>query len=448
MKILPEKSNKKARFVVVTSDWSGLGFAMLIKNAGYSVLMAYEPESSLEPDQKRSYELVGKGMVDRVTLGQFMRNRASFKDAYIIFDQNIHSEASELLKKEGFKVKGGSALSCKLEHDRNFATNLVKKAGLKTPPTFEFSDIQSGLDFLDNNEDKAFVFKPDDGSDGAYSTYVPDAVKPNKANRELYDYLSSEQGDSGTYILQERKDGVEVNIEYFLYNGQPFFAHANFECKRKSNSDENEMCGCAQDIDFVVPLKCKLGRETVLKLISIPEFQNYTGPVDMNVIVADNEYYFLEFCCREGYNSSPNLFINLALKSYPELIARWLDGDVNNFEEYFKFGFGATVTLRIDHPKSNYPFYIPKDMENKFYFFDQYKKQDKYYLAGFGEEVGVVCAHDYTIQQAGENVLEEADKINYPCHYCRTDIDKKDYISSPQLRYDALNSMKMFNVNI
>jgi phosphoribosylamine-glycine ligase len=314
---------------------------------------------------------------------------------------------------------------------------------VKVPSTFEFSDAKEGLEFLDQNPDTAYVFKPDEGA-GTFSTYVPDAVKPDKANRELYDYLSSQEGDTGTYILQERKEGQEVNIEFFLYKGKPFFAHANFECKRKNNKDENEMCGCSQDIDFVVPIDCKLAQNTIGKLIKLPEFKDYTGPADMNIIVSDNEYWWLEFCFRQGYNSSPNLFINLALKSFPELLISWLDGDIKDFNRHFRFGFGATVTLRIDHPRKAYPIFIPEDMENKFFMFDQYKIDDKYLLAGYGEEVGIVCAHSYTIQTAAEQVLRDVDKINYPCHSCRTDLDKRDYESSPQLRYEALEAMRMF----
>ena len=181
---------------------------------------------------------------------------------------------------------------------------------------------------------------------------------------------------------------------------------------------------------------------TVAKLIKLPEFQDYTGPVDMNIIVCDNEYYWLEFCMREGYNSSPNVYMNLGLKSYPELMVDWLNGDILNYEDNFRFGFGATVTLRIDHPKTGYPFYCPEDV--KFFCFDQYMHDDKYFMAGFGEEVGIVCAHNYTIQTAAEKVLREVDKINYPCHSCRTDLDKRDYESSPQLRYEALEAMRMF----
>lgn len=444
MEILPVKKNNKPTIIIVTRDYSGLGFAMLcIQNGYYCKLVTAMPE---DEEQVEEYSKVGDDMVDKMDLGEFMKTRSKYKDAYIIWDSNFNFEENETLRKEGFKVFGGSELSYKMEKDRKFGTDLVEMAGLPTPPTFEFSNKEAGLSFLDQHEDEAFVFKPDDGA-GAFTTYVPDAVKDDKANRELYDYLNSIPGDTGTYILQKRIKGVEVNIELWLYNGKPFFAYANLEGKRKHNKDEGEMCGCSHDVGFKVSQTCKLSNNTVQKLIKLPEFKQYTGFVDMNVIVAKDDYYFLEFCARFGYNAHPNIFMNLPIeKSFPELMVMVMDGDVQNFDSHFDYGFGCSVSLRIDHPRSGYPIHIPEDMENnKFYFFDQYRVDDKYYLAGYGEEVGIVMSHDYTIQQAAEQCLREVDKINYPCHDCRTDLDKRDYESAPILRFEALDAMKMFD---
>jgi phosphoribosylamine--glycine ligase len=448
MSIIPyEKSGKstKPMIIWVTKDFACLGFCAMTIQAGYPCLLVCampEDEEKLE-----EYEAVGNGIVDKITLEEFMKSRAKYKDAYLFWDMNFAFKENEQLRKEGFKVFGGSEFQYKCEKDRKFGTDLVKSAGLSVPDTYEFSDKEKGLAFLDEHEEEAFVFKPDDGEAGAFTTYVPDAVKDDKANRELYDYLSSMNGDTGQFILQKRIKAVEVNVELWLYKGQPYFAHANFECKRKHNKDEGEMCGCAQDIEFKVPINCKLVKNTVGRLIRLPEFKNYTGFVDMNILKAKDDYYFLEFCQRFGFNSHPNLFMNLPInKTLPELLIMMVDGDVAGFEQYFDDGFGASVTLRIDHPSKGYPIYIPEDMyERKFFLFDQYALDDKIYMAGYGEEVGIVMAHDYTIQQAAEQVLREVDKINYPCHDCRTDLDKKDYESSPILRYEALDAMKQFD---
>ena len=247
---------EKPKFVLVSKDFSGLGFAKICLDAGYETILGYKNDE-VEEDDQEAFDMVGDNIVEKMDLDDLFKERTKYKNDYWIFDQNFHSDYSEKLRKEGYKVFGGMELTADMEHDRAFGTNLAKQAGLTLPQTFEFSDIESGLEHLDQNPDTAYCFKPDEGGE-AFTTYVPDNEKDDEANRELYRYMSSQEGDSGTYILQERIKGTEVNIEYWVYNGKPILCYANLECKRKLDYDEGEMTGCAQDIAFIVPIDCKL----------------------------------------------------------------------------------------------------------------------------------------------------------------------------------------------
>lgn len=444
MEILPKKENNKT-FIFVTQDMSGLGFAKMTVDAGHKAILAYKIKEDEECEDE--FLSCGDGIAPKVELEKIFSQRAKYKDAYWIFDQNHNSDKGEVLRKEGFKVFGGSKLTDEMEHDRHFGTEIVKKAGLATPPTFEFSDIQKGLDFLDQNEETAYVFKPDDGGAGTFTTYVPDSVRPKLANRELYAYMCSQDGEAGTYILQERKDGVEVNLELWLYKGKPILGYGNFECKRKLNHDEGEMCGCAQDVGFIIPVDCKGIKLTVENLL--PQYRDFTGFLDMNVIVCDREMYFLEFCARFGYNAHPNVFLNLALKPFPEIMSDWIDGKVENFKDNFRFGFGSTITLYIDHPKAGYPLYLLEEVMDKFYHFDTMKEEEdeenEFSMSGYGNEIGIVGAHAYNIEDSAKQCLKNVDKITYPNHACRSDLDLTNYETSPQKRFEALNAMKFFD---
>lgn len=462
--ILPQKEKKK--FVVVTENFSGLGFAKMIIDSGYTAIMACQPEEEKDLEELAEKDLdemekahkqkeleealekfwkVGEGIVPRVHLKELLKEKDKFKDYYFLWDGNHNWEVADQLREEGFKVFGGQELTFKMEKDRQFGTEIIKKAGLQTPPTYEFSTIEEGLKFLDENLDKAFVFKPDDSGKGCFTTYVPDSVKKEAANRELYAYLASQDPEVGTYILQERKDGVETNFEVWIYKGRPFFAWCELECKRKLNQEEGEMVGCGQSLGFIVSLDCKGVEMTVGKLL--PYFRNYTGFIDMNVIVSDKELYFIEFCARFGYNAHPNLFLNLAQKPFCEIISDFVDGKTENFYDNFKYGFGATVSLYIDHPIKGYPIYIDPEIEDKFYHFDTFKEKEdeanEYSLAGYGNEVGIVCAHGYDMKSTAEQCIKNTEKITYPNHACRTDLDKDTYENSPLKRYTALEAMKM-----
>ena len=258
---------KKPMIVIMTKDYSGLGWAKLCLDAGYPSVLVYNKPEDLEEDEQ--YDLAGTGIVPKMSLEDFMKTRKSFKNAYIFWDGNHSPDEGETLHKEGFKVLGGTQFTYDLENDRHYGTEIAKSSGVRPPDTFEFSTKEDGIQFLDENSEKAYVFKPDEGV-GTYTTYVPDAYKSRKANRELWDYLDAQEGDTGSYILQERKDGVEINMEYWMYKGKPFLCHANFECKRKENHDEGCMVGCAQDVEFIVPINCKLALETIGKLAKLP----------------------------------------------------------------------------------------------------------------------------------------------------------------------------------
>ena len=445
MDILPKIKPNKPAFVIVTCDYSGLGWAKLCIDAGYPAILAYEPRDTEE--NLAAFAKVGEGISEKIELGQAVKD-PKLKEAYWIWDGNHNSEIAEGLRKKGYKVFGGHELTDKMEHDRNFGVELVKKAGLQTPETKEFNSVAEGIAFLEANEDRAFVFKPDEPDDEAWVTTVPPNDIDQQANQEMIRFLKAMGEGKGEYILQERKRGVEINVEVWLYEGMPFFAHANFECKRKYNRDLGRLIGCAHDIDFTIPLDCKVIRDTLLKLIKLPEFKGFTGMVDMNLIVADRDYYFLEFCGRFGYNAHPNLFINLALDPFPEIMAAFMDGDIGDFYSHFRPGFGASILMGIDNPVSGLPFVIALESEKNFFHFDTYQDGEDIFLAGYAQEVGIICAHDYDLKSAADEVINQFDKIFYPARSGRTDINLTNYLTNPWERWIAAESMKLFDVNL
>ncbi len=435
---------KKPSFIIVTKDFSGLGYAKMIQDAGYPVVMAYQPGDDEKADKEKfeSYKNVGKRIVERVPLNVIFEAREQYRESYWIFDQNHHWEICETLVEEGFRTWGGRELMYNMEHDRDFGVEIAKKAGLGIPESHEFNSLEEGTKFLEENPDRAFVFKVDDQS-GAWDTYVPDSKKADAANRELQTYLKSLSGNNGKdFILQERKDGVEVNFEVWCYEGKPFLAFCDLESKKKLNDDYGCLVGGAQDIGFLVPIESRGIQQTVAKFLALDEYKNYTGFLDINVIVADRGNYFLEFCARFGYPAHCTLFSALAIDSFPELIMDMIDGRVENFEERFKHGFAAGITLYTDKQRLGLPVYVTPEAEKKFYIYDLFKKDGITMTSGFSAEIGIITAHGYTIKEAAEEAIKERDSINFPNRSSRSDLDKNNYGSAPQGRYDALHAMK------
>lgn len=435
---------KPRHFIFVTKDFSGLAYPKKLREQGEEVLLAFRADPDEGEKTPPGYKLVGRGITDRIELDELWKVRAKYKNSYWLFDQNHFFKEGEALRREGFKrVFGGQHLTYRMEHDRDFGVALTDKAGLKSPDTFDFKEVIQGIQHLDQNPDKAYVFKPNETGNG-WDTFVPDSEKDNLANDELHAYLESlPTGNAGGYILQERIKGVEANFELWMYEGTPYFAICDLECKKKHNDDFGGLCGGAQDISFALPMKSKAIRETIEKLLVLPEFKRYTGFLDMNVIIADNGPYFLEFCARFGYPCHISILYGLAKAPLGDILAQMIDGNqLKGFYENFKYGFGAGITMYIESPRKGLPLYVPEDVEPHFAPYDTYKRGDLTLIGGTGVEVGTVVGHGFTIMDAAEEAMIFGKKIAYPNRDMRTDLDKDTYASNPRDRYLALEAMR------
>jgi len=81
------------------------------------------------------------------------------EDDVVIFDMVGAGKAADQIKDNGTLVIGGGVFNDKLELDRKFGTDFMKKHGINTPPTWEFSDLEALKTFIEDNPDR-YVFKP------------------------------------------------------------------------------------------------------------------------------------------------------------------------------------------------------------------------------------------------------------------------------------------------
>ena len=424
------------RFVLSTLHFAGLGFALRLQEEGHEVLLAFAGTSDRRLEEQ--YELVGNGMVPKQALPQAMEERASWRDAYWVWDENHSVEENELLRKEGFKVFGGGRHADTMEHDRAKCLELVERYGLKSPPAKRFERPAEAIAFLNEHPDTAYVYKPDEGA--SYETFVPEAEDAPDANQELRIHLSTSTHE-GAFILQERKEGVETNAEVWFQNGEPVFSFMAIECKKKCALDLGHFVGCAFNFAFVVPIECRAVQEVMGHLFPAYREMKYTGFGDANFIAAKDGIWFLEKCERFGYNAHPNLFWTLSRKGMGEVIASLVDG---RFTPDFAEGFGASLLMSTkEGTPGGHAIQFPPKLLGDLFFWDVYKKDDLYLTAGYDADgyVLLVNAHGFTMEAAWESVLEKAAQVRFPYRHYRADGDQTNYPTSPIRRYEALKAM-------
>jgi len=439
---IPKEKDNKRKFVLVTKDFSGLGFALDEQENGSEVIIAYGGQEFKDDKEEKAYLMTGEGMIEKIPLEELMASKNKYKEHYFVFDGNHNVDSGEKLRKLGFKVWGGSKFTDDLENDREFGMEFAESCGLHSPEQEEFSGADEGISFLEEHEEDAYVFKPNGSSDNS-KTYVPVNEEPAKANKEVRDFIQAFQNDECTssYILQKMVKGVEVNVEAYFIKGNAVFAHANFENKKAYQEEMGRATGCAFDVDFEIPLESELYKMTVGKMASKLKEMNYTGLADANVLIGDfNEVYFLEFCFRCGYNAMVNFHKNLCNKTMMQTCADMIDG-ISDIKA--KKGFGVTITMFTDDFYTGLPIYIPENIEKDVYLFDAYCEGYDLRMAGTSNEILIVCHHGYTISEALRECQEKAEKIIFKDRYMRLDTWEHKTSKSPQRRFEAIRAMNI-----
>jgi len=422
------------KFVVATAFYSGLGFAIRLQDEGHEVVLAHT-----KPDERRNadrFALVGQGIVPKLPLDDVIRDRRGYRDAIFVWDENHSVRENELLRSEGFRVFGGGAYPDRMEHDRQACVQFVEEHDLHPPPSFGFETVDDGLRFLDEAGDvSSYVFKPDRGE--THETWLPQSLTPAEANEELRQHLRTLKKD-GSFLLQERKDGVEANVEVWFVRGEPRFAFMTLEAKRKLTGDLGDFSGCAFDFAFVVPLESRAVQETVGRLFPAYRSMCYTGFGDANFIAARDGVWFFEKCERFGYNAHPNLLWTLNHASLGDTFASMLDG---SFTPDFAPGFGASCTLYMDHPAPGKAILLPPSIERDVYWMDVYREDGQLLTAGYNELIAICTGFGYTIPTAWEACVKRAWQVKFPGRAFRVDGAGTDYPSSPLRRYEALQAI-------
>jgi len=422
------------RFVIATLHFAGLGMALRLQEEGHDVLVAHAGSSDRRLEER--YLLVGNGLVAKQPLGDAMRGRAGWRDAYWIWDENHSVGENEQLRAEGFHVFGGGRYPDTMEHDRDACLRFVGEHGLRPPPSTRFERTDEALRLLEERPDTAYVYKPDAGE--THETWVPDSDDPADANLELRQHLRT-LAHTGAFVLQERKDGIETNVEVWFNRGIPTFSFMTLESKRKLVGDLGDFVGCAFDFTFVIPLESRAVQESVGRLFPAYAEMGYTGFGDANFIVSRDGVWFFEKCERFGYNAHPNLLWNLNRSPLGDTLAALAQG---RFTPDFAPGFGATVTLYMDHPAPGKAVRFPSTAAKHLYLLDVYRDNDQLLTAGYyGEALMLACGFGYTIPTAWEAAAGVAAQVKFPGRAYRLDGAGTDFPSSPQRRYEALTAM-------
>jgi phosphoribosylamine--glycine ligase len=354
----------------------------------------------------------------------------------VIFDDVLgQGDKAAALREAGKIVVGGTPYTDRLEDDRTFGQQELKKHGVSIIPFEEFSDFDTAIAYVrahpapyvikpsgeaQNIKRLLFVGQEDDGMDivhvlESYKAVYSDTVK--------------------VFQLQRRVRGVEVAVGAF-FNGTDFMMPININFEHKPLFPGNigpatgEMGTCMYWSGpnklfsaTLAKLKCRLAEE------------GYVGYIDVNCIVNGNGIYPLEFTARFGY---PTISIQSDGISMP--IGDFLYGMGSGELSRFKTRTGFQIGLRIVVPP--FPYDDPrtftanskdrviifrKPMRDGIHIEDVREVNGEWLITGHSGVVLIVTGMGLSVKQAQAQAYQRVKNILIPNMYYRTDIGDRWY---------------------
>jgi len=424
---LPKKEIRRFLFV----SWESLSgdLAWKIKNEGYDVKIYIKAESDKD---------VYDGFLEKVDDWQKYKDWADI----IVFDDVGFGKIADSLRKEGKLIIGGSEYTDKLEEDREFGQNEMKKAGLSVLPHWEFFDFDSAIGFIKSNPSR-YVFKPygDIASNMKGILFLgqeedgKDLIEILEQNKKLWAKKIKK------FQLQKMAVGVEVAVSAF-FNGEDFIypINVNFEHKKLFPGDIGPSTGEMGTLMYWSPPN-ELFKSTLLKIKSRLIESSYVGCIDINCIVNAKGIYPLEFTCRFGY---PTISIQIegVNNNWGDFFYRLAKKESIELKTKKGFQIGVVVVVPPFPYEDKDEFFIYKDLSILFKkpnldgvrLGDVKLVNGAWSIAGESGYALVITGSGLTVEDARKQVYSRLKNIMLQNMYYRTDIGIKWYQDSDRLQ--------------
>jgi len=227
--------------------------------------------------------------------------RAGNADSLVVFESASKGEWQDELRREGFRVVGGSSYGDRLEADREFGQSVLRKAGLRTARTHEFRSFDDAIEFLRRLPGR-YVFK----NNGADALRTRNYVGQLADGTDLVAFLglqgSRAAADAATnFVLMEHIEGVEVGVGAY-FNGLRFLDPPliDWEHKRFFPGDLGELTG---EMGTIVSYEhaAPLFRRSLACVAEPLREAGHCGYINLNMIANEKGLWPLEFTSRFGY---------------------------------------------------------------------------------------------------------------------------------------------------
>lgn len=344
-------------------------------------------------------------------------------------------------REKGKLVVGGSPYTDKLEDDRTFGQEELKKAGINIIPYREFTDFSEAVRYVQENPAR-YVIKPSGEAQNIKRLlFVGEEDDGKDVIQVLEAYSRVWTNQIKVFQLQRRASGVEVAVGAF-FNGKEFITpiNINFEHKKLFPGNLGPSTG-EMGTSMYWSEPNKLFNLTLKRFEPKLREEHYVGYIDLNCIVNGNGIYPLEFTARFGY---PTISIQQEGMITPmgEFLFRLASGE--DFKLKTKKGFQVGVRVVIppfpfgdkevfESLSKDSVIIFPKPHREGIHIEDVKKVNDEWVVAGSSGVILIVCGTGPTMKQAQQQAYSRIKNILIPNMYYRNDIGDRWFEDSDKL---------------
>lgn len=342
------------------------------------------------------------------------------RDGLVLFEKVGKGAVQDALRRDGYRVIGGSALGDRLEYDRGFGQETLRRAGLRTAPAYEFPDAQAAAAWLRGNPGRT-VLKH---FNNARATFVG----AHAAGLDVLYQLA--RAPAGPVLLMPVIVGVEVGVGAY-FDGARFLEPAciDFEHKRFFPGELGEMTG---EMGTLVSYRGAgpVMRATLGRIAPMLAAGSHVGYVNLNMIADAEGLWPLEFTCRFG-NPGFAILAPLQEAGWGDLFGRMLGGEAS-FPTAAGWCVGVVLTVPPfpeERPRADEAmdppvfFHAAPDDPAHFHYSDMRRAADGQLHAGQGTGYAmVVTGVGGTIPEAKAAALGRAHQVCIPDLRFRSDI--------------------------
>jgi phosphoribosylamine---glycine ligase len=382
---------------------------------------------------------VGDGLIPKTSDWQ---SEVSWADVIIFDDVLGQGKKAEKLRKEGRHVIGGTSYTDKLEDDRSFGQEELKKAGVSIIPYQNFTSFDEAIEYVKNKPDRYVVKSSGEIQNNKSLLFVGQEDDGRDVIQLLEAYKKALSKKMKVFVLQKRVDGVEVAVGAF-FNSKEFIypINVNFEHKKLFPGDIGPSTGEMGTTMFWSQPN-KIFNNTLKKMEGKLAEEKYVGYVDLNCIVNANGIYPLEFTARFGYptisiqqegmlDPISDFFWQLASQSLVKLRTKsGFQIGVRLVVPPFPF-HGDSKTFELNSKDS--VIFFKKPQREGVHIEDVKEVNGEWVITGTSGVVLIVVGTGQTMKQAQNQVYNRIQNIMMPNMYYRKDIGDRWFEDSDKL---------------